>query len=62
MAHDLHEFAQDIYDVLGLNTNSITQEEFFFKYVEKDDAFMADAEMDEAHILFDDFIITIKRN
>lgn len=62
MAHDLHEFAQDIYDVLGLNTNSITQKEFFFKYVEKDDAFMVDAEMDEAHILFDDFIITIKRN
>lgn len=61
MAHDLHEFAQDIYDVLGLNTNNITQEEFFFRYVEEDETFMVDVEKDEVHILFDDFIVTIKR-
>ena len=29
----LNEFAQDLYDVLGMNTNDCTQEQFFNKYV-----------------------------
>lgn len=59
---DLNEFAQDLYDVLGLNTDNCTQKEFFNKYVENDDAFMIDSYTDEEIIYFDDFTITIKRN
>lgn len=59
---DLEKFAQDLYDVLGMNTNFCTQEQFFDKYVEKDEAFVINQYKDEAVILFDNFIITIKPN
>lgn len=59
---DLYEFAQDIYDVLGMNTNHCTQKEFYNKYVENDDAFMISDEGDKQVIYFDDYTITIKRN
>ena len=58
----LNEFAQDLYDVLGMNTDHCTQEQFFSKYVVNDDAFMIDSYTDEEVIHFDDFTITIKRN
>ena len=60
--NDLNEFAQDLYDVLGMNTHNCTQEQFFNKYVVSDDAFMIDSYIDEEVIHFDDFTITIKRN
>ena len=59
---DLAEFAQDVYDVLGMNTRFITQRQFFDKYVEDDDAFMVSDEGDKQVILFDDFTITITKN
>lgn len=58
---DLFEFAQDLYDVLGLNSNFCTQEEFFNKYVKFDNAFMVSDEGDKQYILFDNFKITIER-
>lgn len=60
--NDLNEFAQDLYDVLGMNTDHCTQEQFFNKYVENDNAFMIDSYTDKEVIYFDDFTITIKRN
>lgn len=59
---NLNDFAQDLYDVLGMNTDNCTQEQFFNKYVANDDAFMIDSYTDEEIIYFDDFTITIKRN
>ena len=59
---DINEFAQDLYDVLGMNTNNCTQEQFFKKYVENDYAFMVDSYTDREVIYFDDFTITIKPN
>ena len=56
------EFAQDIYDVLGMNTHHCTQEKFFDKYVINDNAFMVSDEGDKQYIYFDDFKITIERN
>lgn len=58
----LNEFAQDLYDVLGMNTNDCTQEQFFNKYVENDNAFIVVPYADEAIIQFDDFTITIRPN
>ena len=58
----LNEFAQDLYDVLGMNTNDCTQEQFFKKYVENDYAFMVDSYTDREVIYFDDFTITIRPN
>lgn len=60
--NDLNEFAQDLYDVLGMNTDNCTQKQFFNKYVENDNAFMVDSYTDKEVIYFDDFTITIKRN
>lgn len=58
---DLAEFAQDIYDVLGMNTNHCTQRQFFDKYVENDDAFMvSDEGRNKQVIYFDNFKITIE--
>ena len=59
---DINEFAQDLYDVLGMNTNDCTQEQFFNKYVENDNAFIVVPYADEAVIHFDDFTITIRPN
>ena len=59
---DINEFAQDLYDVLGMNTNNCTQEQFFKKYVENDYAFMVDSYTDREVIYFDDFTITIRPN
>lgn len=59
---DINEFAQDLYDVLGMNANNCTQEQFFKKYVENDYAFMVDSYTDREVIYFDDFTITIKPN
>lgn len=56
----LTEFAQDLYDVLGKNTEFCTQEQFFDKYVSIDEAFMIDQYKDKAVIHFDDYTITIK--
>lgn len=53
-------FVQDLYDLMGMN--GVSQSDFFFKYVEEDDAFMVDAFEDESVIYFDDVTITIKPN
>ena len=58
----LTEFTQDLYDVLGMNKNFCTQEQFFEKYVETDDAFMVDQYKGKGFIYFDDFTITITPN
>ena len=58
----LNEFAQDLYDVIGMNTNDCTQEQFFNKYVENDNAFIVVPYADEAVIRFNDFTITIRPN
>lgn len=60
--YDLTEFAQDLYDVLGMNKNFCTQKNFFEKYVKDDNAFMVCDEGDKQYILFDDYKITIERN
>lgn len=57
----LSEFAQDMYDVLAMNTNNMTQDKFFDKYVANDNAFMICDEGDVQTIFFDDYEITIKR-
>ena len=57
---ELFEFAQDIYDVLGMNTNFITQKEFYDTYVADDDAFMISSEGDKEYIYFDNYKITIE--
>ena len=56
------QFAQDVYDVLGMNTNYIKQEEFYDKYVADDNAFMVSDEGDKQVIYFDDYTITITKN
>lgn len=60
---DIATFAQDLYDVLGMNTKFCTQQDFFDKYVEDDNAFMiSDEGRDKQVIYFDNYTITIKRN
>ena len=59
---DLAEFANDLYDVLGMNTNFISQNQFYDRYVKNDNAFMVSDEGDKQVIYFDDFKITIERN
>lgn len=54
------EFAQDLYDLMGMN--GITQEQFFHKYVATDRAFQIDEYKDGVVIYFDDLTITIKPN
>ena len=58
----LVQFAQDLYDVLGMNTDFITQKQFFNEYVADDNAFMVSDEGDKQVILFDDYTITITKN
>lgn len=58
---DLVVFAEDLYDVMGLNTDHITQLQFFHKYVETDDAFMVSDEGDKQIILMDGYKITITK-
>lgn len=59
----LTEFAQDLYDVLGMNTQHCTQQRFFNRYVMNDNAFMiSDEGQNKQVIYFDDYTITIKRN
>lgn len=53
------EFANDLYDLLG--KNGMTQNKFFYKYVEADRSFQLDEEIDRAVIWFDDVKITIER-
>lgn len=50
-------FVQDLYDLMGMN--GVSQSDFFFKYVEEDDAFMVDAFADEGVIYFDNFTIKV---
>lgn len=58
--NDIEQFAQDLYDLMGLN--GMKARAFFNKYVVSDDAFMVDtSDEDEAIIYFDDLTITIKR-
>ena len=59
---DLPTFAQDVYDLMGRNTNFITPKQFFEKYVAIDEAFMVSDEGDKQFIFFDDFKITIEYN
>ena len=59
---DLAEFANDLYDVLGMNTNFISQNQFYDTYVKNDNAFMISNEGDKQVIYFNDFKITIERN
>lgn len=60
---ELTEFAQDLYDVLGMNTHHCTQQRFFNRYVMNDNAFMiSDEGRNKQVIYFDDYTITIKRN
>lgn len=60
---ELTEFAQDLYDVLGMNTGHCTQQRFFNRYVMNDNSFMiSDEGQNKQVIYFDDYTITIKRN
>lgn len=54
------EFAQDLYDLMGMNKTHCTQEDFFYKYVEEDHDFMIDEYEDMSIIWFDDYKITIE--
>ena len=53
-----HEFVNDLYDLLGMNTNFITQRDFFDKYILTDNAFMVDGNK----IYLDDYTIIVKEN
>ena len=57
----MFEFAQDLYDLMGRNTNHITAEQFFDKYIASDQAFMVSDEGDKQYIYLDNFTITIHR-
>lgn len=61
MKSNIFNFTQDLYDVLGMNTNHCTQEQFFDKYVAEDKSFMVDCENANGIIYFDNFKITIKK-
>lgn len=54
------EFANDLYDVLGMNTDFCTQQEFFDEYVRDDNSFQIDEFTDHTTILFDDVKVTIE--
>lgn len=58
----LAEFANDLYDLMGKNTQFMTQDEFFEKYVENDNAFMVFDNGEKQVIYFDDFTITVTAN
>ena len=60
--NDLAEFANDLYDLMGKNTQFMTQDEFFEKYVENDNAFMVFDNGKKQVIYFDDFTITVTAN
>lgn len=53
----IDEFVQDLYDLMGRNTNFVTPSQFYHKWVEHDDAFMVDN--NENVIYFDDFTIKV---
>ena len=57
---NMDDFAQDLYDLLGMN--GISQEEFFIKYVAEDKAFMIDSYRNKDIIIMDNYTITIKPN
>ena len=57
---ELFEFGQDVYDLMGMNTNFINQREFYEKYVRDDDAFMVSVEGNKQVIYFDKFKVTIE--
>lgn len=60
---NLSEFANDVHDLMGMNTQFITQRRFFDKWVENDNAFIIDEDDKERPtILFDDFTVTIESN
>ena len=56
------EFANDVYDVMAKNTDNITQEDFYDKYVANDPSFMIDEYKDKKVITFTDYTITIRKN
>lgn len=55
--HDPAEFTQDLYDLMGRNTQFMTPKRFFDKYILSDGAFMVDA--DEKRIYLDEFDIVL---
>ena len=59
--NDLNKFAQDLYDVLGMNTDHCTQQQFFDQYVRDDNAFMiSDEGRNKQVIYFNSFKITLE--
>ena len=62
MNMDISDFTQDLYDLMGRNTNLITPRQFFDRYVLDDNAFMVCEEDGKHYILMDDFTITITEN
>ena len=54
------EFANDLYDVLGMNTDFCTQQEFFDEYVRDDNSFQIDEFTDHTTIWFDDVKVTVE--
>ena len=59
---DISEFTQDLYDLMGRNTNFITPRQFFDKYVIDDHAFMVSEDDGKFQILMDDYTITVTEN
>ena len=60
MRDNFSEFANDLYDVLGMNTNFCTQREFYDKHVRDDRSFQIDEFTDHATIWFDNVKITVE--
>lgn len=61
MENKFLDFANDLYDVLAMNTELCTQEVFFNQYVKEDKSFMLNLGRDKSYIYFDDFKITIEK-
>ena len=61
MENNFLDFANDIYDVLAMNTELCTQETFFNQYVKDDKSFMLNLGRDKSYIYFDNFKITIEK-
>lgn len=56
------KFAEDLYNLMGNNSDQMTQHQFYVDHVIDDDAFSIVDEGDKQTIVMDDFTITITPN
>lgn len=56
------KFAEDLYNLMGNNSDQMTQRQFYVDHVIDDEAFSVVDEGDKQTIVMDDFTITITPN